>query len=196
MRSSGGRGSSSSNTGGKTTTGSGPQPNYGGGKYYGGGAAQPYKSGQRSPSGINPLFLGAGLGALAFWPGIWLYGAYTYPYSRPHSYYNATSKANETTPVTCGCDPYAVCGCDENGDQQFLSDIIGNGTNLNDTIVSVALVNNTKTILLNGTLPNGTTIAGGDEDPFDNAGPGMQAMLQNAGFWPVVAIVATMVFAA
>jgi len=98
--------------------------------------------------------------------------------------------------VTCGCDPYAVCGCDENGDQQFLSDIIGNGTNLNDTIVSVALVNNTKTILLNGTLPNGTTIAGGDEDPFDNAGPGMQAMLQNAGFWPVVAIVATMVFAA
>jgi len=140
--------------------------------------------------------LGAGVGALAFWPGAWLYGAYVYPYSHPYSYYNRTSKANETAAITCGCAPDSVCGCDENGDQQYLSDIIGNGTDLNSTLVSVATINNTRTILLNGTLPKGTTASGGDEDPFDNASAGMRRLLENAGFWPVVAIVATMVFAA
>ncbi|KAK0631748.1 hypothetical protein B0T14DRAFT_559505 [Immersiella caudata] len=192
----GGRGSSSSNAGGRTTTGSGAAPSYGGGRFYGGGATVPYKAGGRSPSGISPVFLGVGLGALAFWPGLWLYGAYTYPYSRPYGYYNQTSRQNETAEVTCGCDPYSVCGCDENGDPQFLSDIIGNGTDLNNTLVSVATINNTRHILLNGTLPNGTTAAGGDEDPFGNASQGMRRLLENAGFWPVVALVATMVFTA
>src|SRR5205085_2412681 len=110
----------------------------------------------RSPSVIDPLLFGAGA-ALAFWPGLWLSGAYLYHYNHPYSYYNASSKANETKPVTCGCDPYAVCGCDENGDPQYLADLVGNGTNLNNTLVSVANVNGTQTILLNGTLPNGTT---------------------------------------
>lgn len=187
---SGGRGSTSSSAGGRTTTGSGPAPAYGGGKYYGGGAAVPYKAGGRSPSGINPVFLGAGA-ALAFWPGLWLYGAYMYPYSHHHSYYNASSKQNETKPVTCGCDPYLVCGCDENGDPQFLSDIVGNGTNLNSTLVAVGTVDGVQRILINGTLPNGTTAAGGTEDP--NAGAGLQTMLRAAGWWPVVAIVSAMV---
>jgi hypothetical protein len=191
---SGGRGSSSSSSGGRTTTGSGPRPAFGGGKYYGGGAAVPYKSGQRSPSGINPVLLGVGVGALAFWPGVWLYGAYVYHWNNPYRYYNTSSKQNETAAVTCGCDPYAVCGCDENNDQQFLSDIIGNGTDLDNTLVSVATIDGKRTILLNGTLPNGTTADGGSEDP--NVSVGMRRLLENAGFWPVVAIVATMVFIA
>jgi hypothetical protein len=76
--SSSGRGSSSSNTGGATKTGSGVTPNYGGGRYYGGGATSPYTSGARSPLGIVGIPLA--FGALAFYPGIWLYGAYAYPY--------------------------------------------------------------------------------------------------------------------
>ena len=76
--SSSGRGSSSSNTGGATRTGSGVTPNYGGGRYYGGGATSPYRSGARSPLGIVGVPLA--FGALAFYPGIWLYGAYAYPY--------------------------------------------------------------------------------------------------------------------
>ncbi|KAK5663551.1 hypothetical protein OQA88_3982 [Cercophora sp. LCS_1] len=186
----GGRGSSTSSVGGRTTTGSGPAPAYGGGKYYGGGAAVPYKAGDRSRSGINPVLLGAGA-AVAFWPGLWLYGAYMYPYTHHHSFYNASSKQNETKPVTCGCDPYQVCGCDENGDQQYLSDIVGNGTNLNSTLVAVGTVDGVQRILINGTLPNGTTAAGGTEDP--NGGAGLRTMLHTAGWWPVVAIVSAMV---
>jgi hypothetical protein len=75
------KGSSSSNTGGRTKTGSGVTPNYGGGRYYGGGATTPYQSGSRSPLGIAAVPLAFGVGALAFYPGIWLYGAYAYPYS-------------------------------------------------------------------------------------------------------------------
>lgn len=186
----GGRGSPSSSAGGRTTTGSGPAPAYAGGKYYGGGAAVPYKAGQPSRSGINPVLLGAGA-AVAFWPGLWLYGAYMYPYTHHHSFYNASSKQNETKPVTCGCDPYQVCGCDENGDPQYLRDIVGNGTNLNSTLVAVGTVDGVQRILINGTLPNGTTAPGGDEDP--NAGAGMHTMLHAAGWWPVVAIVSAMV---
>jgi hypothetical protein len=74
------KGSSSSNNGGRTKTGSGVTPNYGGGRYYGGGATSPYQSGSRSPLGIAAVPLAFGVGALAFYPGIWLYGAYAYPY--------------------------------------------------------------------------------------------------------------------
>ncbi|KAK3393660.1 hypothetical protein B0H63DRAFT_22969 [Podospora didyma] len=200
--SSGGRGSSSSSAGGRTTTGSGPTPAYGGGRYYGGGAAVPYKStaGARSPSGILPFALGAGL-ALAFWPGIWLHGANMYPYNRPYSYHNASSNQNETKPVLCACEPESVCGCDENGDRTFMESLIGNGSYdaLNKSVVNVAQYNGSSTILINGTLPNGTTAPGGDEDPdgddgSGSAGVGMSTLLRNAGWWPVVATVCGMVF--
>ncbi|KAK4157756.1 hypothetical protein C8A00DRAFT_29293 [Chaetomidium leptoderma] len=189
---SGGRGSPSSNIGGTTTTGSGPRAAYGGGRYYGGGAATPYQSGQRSRSGIAPVFLGVGL--LAFWPGLWLYGAHLYPYHNPYRFYNASSEKNETKPVTCACDPRNTCGCDENGDQQYMNDLIGNGSyeGLNKTLVNVADVNGTSTILVNGTLPNGTTAAGGTENP--NAADGLSALLRHAGWWPVAAAVCAIVF--
>lgn len=66
--------------GGTTPGGSGPQPRLysGGNTYYAGGAPVPYRSGATSPGGISPRFLpAAGLG---FFPGIWLYGAYAYPW--------------------------------------------------------------------------------------------------------------------
>ncbi len=123
-----------------------------------------------------------------------------YPYARPYSFYNASSEQNETKPVTCGCAQYAVCGCDENGDTQYLADLIGDGNynNLNHTLVTVANVNGTQRILINGTLPNGTTAPGGDEDAFSDSSPasGLHIVLRNLGWWPVVATVGAMVFAA
>lgn len=55
-----------------------------------------------------------------------------------------------------------MCGCDDNDDPEYLKSVIGNATPsaLNDTLVRVADVNGTKTIWLNGTLPNGTTATG------------------------------------
>lgn len=191
-----GRGSSGSSSGGATKTGSGPAPRFGGGSYYTGGARQPYRSGSVSPSGISPFFLGAGLGALAFYPLLaWPHGAYFYPYGHPYGFYNHSSGRNESKPVQCACDPDVECGCDDDGGNAtttVLNELIGDGSydKLNQTEVMVA--NNT--IFINGTLPNGTTAAGGTEDA--NAGAGMRFLLQNAGWWPVVATVCAAVFIA
>lgn len=184
--SSGGGRSSGGTSGGRTVTGSGPTPAYGGGRFYGGGASVPYRSGDKSPSGLVPVALVAGIGVGATF---WIAGSYMYHYPNPYRFYNQSSRQNETKPIDCGCLPDLVCGCDENNDPQYLSDIVGNGTNLNATLVSVATVEGVQRIIINGTLPEGTTAAGGS----DNAGAGMRVLLQSAGFWPVVAIVSAMV---
>jgi hypothetical protein len=155
-------GSRGSNVGGSTTTGSGVKPSYGGGRYYGGGATVPYTAGRSSPKGLATAgFLG--VGALAFFPGLWLYGAYLYPYSHNYNFYNSTARTNQTKPVRCLCQQYSECGCDDNDDPSYLSGVVGNGSQaaLNQTLVRVANVNGTDTIFLNGTLPNGTTASGG-----------------------------------
>jgi hypothetical protein len=189
-----GRGSSSSSSGGQTTTGTGPRPAYGGGAYYGGGASVPYSAGARSPLGITPLLLGVGL--LGFWGGslLWPHGAYFYPYSHPYGFYNQSSGRNETKPVQCACDPTEECSCDDNNNATYMNSIIGDGSysGLNKSLVTVGDVNGTSTILINGTLPNGTTASGGTDDP--NAGSGMTSLLQNAAWWPMVASVVGMVF--
>lgn len=194
--SSGGRGaaSSSSTTGGRTTTGSGAAPAYGGGRYYGGGTTVPYKSGSRSTGGIVPFVLVGGLAAYAFWPGTWYHAPYMYPYGSPWNYRNQTSNQNETKPVTCACEPDMVCGCDDNANQTYIDSVIGNGSysGLNRSLVAIGDVNGTETILLNGTLPKGTTASGGTESP--NAAAGLRNMAQAAGWWPLVATAAAMAF--
>ncbi|KUJ24138.1 uncharacterized protein LY89DRAFT_679364 [Mollisia scopiformis] len=215
--SSSGKGSSSSNSGGATKTGSGVTPAYGGGRYYGGGATTPYTSGIRSPLGIAPVFLGVGL--LSFYPGLWLFGAYNYPYTHPYTFHNRTATngtntttttrrdtgfevlirqtsdegANQTKPVLCLCAVYAECGCDDNGNTTFLDSIIGDGTyaNLNQSLVTVSDVNGTSTIVLNGTLPNGTTAAGGTEDAFSGA---VRSSIEMSGYWVMVALVGMTVY--
>lgn len=180
-----GRGSSSSSTGGRTTTGSGVAASYGGGRYYGGGTTVPYRAGTRSTAGITPiLFVGA---ALAFWPGVWLHGAYLYPYGTPWRFYNSTTAQNETKPVQCGCDETVECGCDENNSTEYINSVLGDGSynQLNKSLVTVANVNGTDTILLNGTLPNGTTASGGSESA--SAGVGLRRLAEVAGWWPLVA---------
>jgi len=210
------KGSSSSNSGGQTKTGSGVTPNYGGGRYYGGGSTTPYQAGSKSPLGIAAVPLAFGAGALAFYPGIWLYGAYAYPYSHPYTFHNRTAHNNtnttttttrdlhfdieirdieirqdtgltQTKNVTCLCAMYAECGCDDNGNTTFLDSLIGDGSyaNLNLSLVNVADINGSSMIVLNGTLPNGTTAAGGTE----NASAAMRTIVQASGFWPMIALV-------
>ena len=72
-----------------------------------------------------------------------------------------------------------------------MDSVIGNGSydSLNRSLVTVAKVNGTDTILINGTLANGTTSSGGTESPDSGA----SGVLQHAGWWPVVAAAAAMV---
>jgi len=168
------------------------RPSYGGGRYYGGGSATPYQSGRRSPAGIVPFALAGA--ALGFFPGLWLYGAYGYNYNPPYNYHNRTTDKNESLPVTCLCDKYSACGCDDPSNSTFLDSVVANGTNdQNSTLYRIGNVNGTKTLILNGTLPNGT-----DNSTSDTTSPSSGAsrnhLLENSGFWVVGAIVGATVW--
>lgn len=141
----------------------------------------PYRSGSRSSAGIAPyLLVGAGLGVF---PGLWLYGAYAYPYGHAYTYHNNTSNQNETHPVTCLCGEYQECGCDSNNDTDYINSVANNQ--------SVSKVAN-NTLYINGTLPNGTTAAGGVDSA---AGSLTQSLAEMSGLWIVVAgVVYTMWF--
>lgn len=126
-----------------------------------------------------------------------MYGAYVYPYTQSYHFINRTDTANnangtnQTLPVTCLCAQYSACGCDEDDDLSYLDTFIGNGSvaSLNSTLVNIANVNNTKTIVLNGTLPNGTNTES------SSAVRSRQRAVEAGGFWVVGAIVGAMVWA-
>ncbi|KAI9744536.1 MAG: hypothetical protein M1818_002065 [Claussenomyces sp. TS43310] len=180
-------GSSSSASGGRTSAGTGVTPAYGGGRYYSGGASVPYSAGGRTPSGLLPVAL-LGVGALAFFPGVWGYGAYSYPYSHPYTFHNISSGHNETKPVNCLCQQYQVCGCDDNSNNTtFLDSLIGNGSYATlPSTVKVADYKGTNTIFVNGSLANGTTAA--------SAGSTLQSGLMHIiGYWMMAALVAAIV---
>ena len=105
---------------------------------------------------------------------------------------DSTTGLEETKPVTCLCAMYAECGCDDNGNTTFLDSIIGDGTysNLNLSLVNVADINGTSTIVLNGTLPNGTTAAGGTDDASGAA----RTLIEASGYWVMIALVGMTVF--
>jgi hypothetical protein len=107
------------------------------------------------------------LPAAAFLPlgaALWLYG----PYSYSHRYYNSTSRQDEEREIICHCQDNMVCMCDDIDDEEFWDELIGDGDydKLNKTLVDVTNVNGTMTIVVNGTLPNGTTVPG-DEDQYE-----------------------------
>ena len=168
------------------------RPSYGGGRYYGGGATTAYRSGGRSPLGIAPYAI-AGVG-LGIFPGIWLAGAYGYNFHNPYRFHNASNSTanNESLPVTCLCQKYSACGCDDNGNTTYIDDLLGNGSiaDQNSTLVHVGNVNGTKTVVLNGTLPNGTD----DSSSDDTSGATQQTILELSGFWAVGAVVIATVF--
>ena len=164
------------------------KPSYGGGRYYGGGATSSYRSGGRSPGGLVPFALAGA--ALGIFPGLWLYGAYEYNYNHPYNYHNSTDNQNETLPITCLCSQYSACGCDDNNNSTFLDSIIGNGSaaDENSTLVHIGNVNGTKTVIINGTLPNGTDNSTSSSSG-STSGTTRNYVLENSGFWLVGAIV-------
>ena len=179
----------------KTSAPSVARPAYGGGRYYGGGATSSYSAGRRSPLGLTPILLGGAL-ALAIFPGLWLYGAYSYPYTHPYNFHNRTANRNESLPVKCLCEEYSACGCDDNNNSTFLDSIVGDGNpkDMNSTLVHVANVNGTKTLVINGTLPNGTddgnSSTGNATSSGGSASSGsMRQVAELSGFWVVGAIV-------
>ncbi|OXV06932.1 hypothetical protein Egran_05301 [Elaphomyces granulatus] len=168
--------------GGYTRGGSGSSRPYGGGSYYAGGARVPYRAGTPSPKGITPFLLP--LTALSFFSGLWLYrNVYAYPYPRPYRYWNPTIGQSQTLPVTCLCQQYSVCGCDNNGndDSNFLSSVIGDDPK-NSSVTTVAVVNGTKTIFINGTLVNGTTAP----DPSISGAPTGKVLNLAGRYWGVM----------
>ncbi|KAF2128105.1 hypothetical protein P153DRAFT_367989 [Dothidotthia symphoricarpi CBS 119687] len=182
-----GRTSGTSSSGGSTSAGSGAARSYGGGGYYGGGAAVPYSAGSRTPKGLLAGALIAPVVLLAIMPGLWLYNTYPYYYNNPYRFNNQTQTnannpngTNTTLPVMCLCQEYSVCGCDENDDQQYINSLVGNGSYaaLNKQVVTVSDVNGTQTLVLNGTLANGTTAPGGS----DSAGVSLSAG-KYSGYW-------------
>ncbi|KAL5615013.1 hypothetical protein BROUX41_005078 [Berkeleyomyces rouxiae] len=189
--SSGNRGSSSSRSGSGSSSsssrGTGSPRTFGGGNYYAGGAAAPYRSGTRSAAGLPAAFFAIGL--LSFWPALWLTNAYLYNYpgSFRYNFHNQSSNANESLPVVCACAEYSLCGCDENNSTTYLDSLVGNGSysGLNSSVVGVANVNGTKTLLVNGTLSNDTTVPSEDEDEDSNSMALMNTPTGLLGYWPV-----------
>jgi len=142
-------------------------------------AAEPTMA-EEQRSHTAPFLLGAG--ALAFFPGLWLYGAYAYRYDDNNgrrTYYNETSNRNETRPVECLCAQYQQCGCAQTDDQIYLNQVANNQT--------LSSVKN-GTLYINGTLSN-DTVAPGTEST-GAAGSMGQKLFEATGYWPVIAGVA------
>jgi len=83
-----------------------------------------------------------------------------------------------------------VCGCDDNGNSSYVQQLVGNGTdqpvNTSQLVVLPPLANGTQSAYVNGTLPNGTTAAGGTDPSSDAELPasGAVRLLANyGGYW-------------
>ena len=178
--------SSSSNRGGTSRGGSGRAPAYGGGSYYSGGSRTPYSAGSRSPGGLTPYLLpAAGLGLAG---GALAYGAYAYPYRHDYNYTDSHSHKEESLPVVCVCEQYMECGCDDNNNSAFYESLFNGTEPKNGTNVRVVDVNGTQKIYVNGSLPNGTTVA-------ENAAPATVQMAQTSGYLAMAAIALSAVYA-
>ena len=155
-------------------------PSYGGGRTYAGGSATSYAAGATSPHGITPSLLGGA--ALGFVAGsLFPYGAYAYPCTHPYYYLDPNTHHNDSLPVDCFCSPYNPCGCDDTDDQAAIGDMLKNSS-----VANVTQVNGTRTVFVNGTLPNGT-----DTSVGVSLGRGM---MDQSGYWNMASIVAAMVW--
>ncbi|KAK6340418.1 hypothetical protein TWF730_002176 [Orbilia blumenaviensis] len=155
--SSGGSKSSSSGSGSKSSGNKKGYKTYGG--RYSGGSSTGYKSGAKSPLGITPFLLPLAAIALIF-PGLWLYAVYSYHYNTLYQYYNNSLNALQSVPVQCLCMQYSDCACDDNGNTTFIDELVA--LNQSNT-TRFAVVDGVWTLLINGTVENGTGPAAGDE---------------------------------
>lgn len=170
-------------------------PSFGGGRYYGGGATTPYRSGGRSPAGLVPYAIG--FGALGIFPGLWLAGAYGYNFNHPYRFRNSSNaNRNESLPVVCLCEEYRACGCDDDGNTTYIDELVGNGSasDQDPTLVHVGNVNGTKSVVINGTLPNGTDGSSGSSTSTPTSGAMRLYILEMSGYWVTSAIVIATVF--
>lgn len=121
-----------------------------------------------------------GAGALAVFPALALYGAYSYGYPYYWTYRNNTSGQNETHPAQCMCARYSqYCSCDSNNDTDYQNAVANNAT-------AAKLVtlpgNTTQTLVVDGTLSNDTTAP-----TSDTTSSGAMKMTEMMGWWPMVA---------
>lgn len=128
--------------------------------------------------------------ALALFPGLWLWSVYPY-YLNDYRFYNRTANKNETLPVVCLCQQFSVCGCDNNDNSTYLDDALVDGKNYNKTLLNVADVNGTRKLIINGTLPNGTTAPGGTEGAGTRTYSNQLATY--SGYWALILLVVSMV---
>lgn len=177
-------------SGGTSSGGSGAPRAFGrGGSFYPGGAAVPYTAGKKSPKGLPAAGL-LPLGAMAFFPGVWLYGAYMYPFNHGYHYRNHTSNKNDTLPIKCLCQEHSVCGCEDNNNGTYLDSLVNGTTDeglpRNNSVMKVAKVNGTMTMFINGTLSNDTTAPSSGSS---TTVPPPIAILNFSGYWVMAAIV-------
>jgi len=132
------------------------------GSRYPGGGSSPYAVGKTAPtrSGMGaPILVPVGYG---YYPGYWYYPypLWYYPYNDPWQFHNQSTNTNETIKVICVAQQYQESTCDPVNDPGFTSIILGNGTwnGWNNTMATVQFINNTKTVVLNGTTANGTDV--------------------------------------
>ncbi|KAK6496607.1 hypothetical protein TWF481_001601 [Arthrobotrys musiformis] len=160
-------GSKSSSSGSKSSGNKKGYKTYGG--RYGGGASTGYKAGAKSPLGLAPFLLPLAAIALIF-PGLWLYAVYSYHYNTLYQYYNNSLNAIQSVPVQCLCMQYSDCACDDNGNTTFIDELVA----LNQSNTTVfAVVDGVWTLLINGTVENGTGPAAGETI---NAGSSLNAL--------------------
>lgn len=104
----------------------------------------------------------------------------------------------EVLPIICLCQQYSECSCDDNSDSEFLTSILPNDTaelQLDESLVRVTDVNGTRSVVLNGTLENGTTApdeevtASPTSTPVAGVSAAGRILLENAGWWVMVFIV-------
>jgi hypothetical protein len=100
--------------------------------------------------------------------------------------HNYGPTGNYTMNVVCYCDQYSECGCDDNKNSTYLAEVIGNPPQ-NSSIVTIVQNGTNETAYINGTLANGTTAA--------DANASGSAVLSVGATWPVVLLVAAMVYA-
>ncbi|RPB25158.1 hypothetical protein L211DRAFT_848499 [Terfezia boudieri ATCC MYA-4762] len=188
-----------SNAGGLSKGGTGPPPKYT--KYYSGGVKTPYTAGKKSPGGLSPVALPLALAGGLF-AGMWLGSVLMYAWNHPLNYFNPPTAPtmnipyqnsttngtvtdmmyeiapgmNVTLPVKCLCAENAVCGCDEVTDPDYAKNVLADAAKdggKGDT-ARLAVDDGKLVLVVNGTLPNGTTADGGDQ--YDSGGPRLQVV--------------------
>ncbi|KAF8425325.1 hypothetical protein EV426DRAFT_664322 [Tirmania nivea] len=201
--------SKDSNVGGLSKGGTGPPPKYN--KYYSGGVGTPYSAGKKSPGGLSPVALPlavvGGLFAGVWLSNVWMY-AWNHPLNYYHPptaaamgipYQNHTTNGNGTAvtdmtykitpgmnvtlPVKCLCEENSVCGCDEVNDADYSKSVLedaardgGKGDTARLAVDDGGLV-----LVVNGTLPNGTTADGGND--YSSRGVQLQVGRGLVGGW-------------